>query len=143
MRILVADDDPVYCSLLEDILEEWGYEAEIVDNGAKAWEFFQAPDQPELALFDWSMPEIDGFELCRRIRQDIGNQSVHIILMTGSHEKKEVIKVLVAGADDYLMKPFQPLDLQIRLRVARKILSLQVEVASLRATQDVPVEISR
>ncbi len=76
------------------------------------------------------MPQMDGFEVCRRIRQMHPEGDFYIILLTGSRQKEEIIKVLVAGADDYLLKPFDPLDLKIRLRAARRILDLQSALAT-------------
>lgn len=144
MRMLVADDDPVYRTMLEDLLTEWGFPATIVADGSAAWDVLRgtnaegagaaSPDEPppRVALLDWMMPGLDGFELCRKIRQDPSTRDAYVILLTGSRRKDEMIKVLVAGADDYLIKPFDPLDLRIRLRAARRILELQKELATAR-----------
>ena len=129
MQILIADDDPVYRTLVESLLVEWGYEVALACDGNEAWEILQRSEAPELVILDWMMPGIDGFEICQRVRQADLPREVYIILMTGTSRKEDIIKVLVAGADDYLIKPFEPLDLKIRLRAARRILDLQAELA--------------
>lgn len=133
MRILIADDDPVFRTLVKDLLVEWGYETASTCDGAEAWQAMERDEAPSLLLLDWMMPSLDGFELCRKIRADARKEGAYIILMTGSWKKEEIIRVLVAGADDYLIKPFDPVDLKIRLRAAQRILDLRREVAQLRA----------
>jgi DNA-binding response OmpR family regulator len=76
------------------------------------------------------MPGLDGYEVCRRVRERYGSQRPYILLMTGNSKREEILKVIVAGADDYLLKPFEPLDLQIRLRLAMRVLRLQAEAPS-------------
>lgn len=128
MKILIADDDPVYRSLLERMLKQWDYEPVVVSDGLEAMAVLRAPDAPKLVILDWMMPQMDGFEVCRQVRQLYPDANYYIILLTGSRQKEEIIKVLVAGADDYLLKPFDPLDLKIRLRAARRILDLQASL---------------
>lgn len=130
MKILVADDDAVYRSLLERMLKQWDYEVVLASDGQEALEVLHGPAPPRLVILDWMMPQVDGFEVCRRIRQTNPESDYYIILLTGSRQKEEIIKALVAGADDYLLKPFDPLDLKIRLRAARRILDLQSALAT-------------
>jgi DNA-binding response OmpR family regulator len=132
MKILIADDDPVYCSLLERLLTQWDYQVVSVRDGQAALGILHSSDPPQLVILDWMMPRMDGFEVCRTIRQEHPEGDFYIILLTGSRQKEEMIKVLVAGADDYLLKPFDPLDLKIRLRAARRILDLQSALATRR-----------
>jgi len=127
MQILVADDDPVYRNLLQGLLEESHFEAVLAANGAEAWAVLQRPDAPTLAILDWMMPEMDGYEVCRKIRQAKGDSIPYILLMTSNNRREELLRVLLAGADDYLLKPFEPLDLKIRLRTGIRILNLQGE----------------
>jgi len=132
MRILIADDDPTYRALLSDLLEQWGYEPLVCEDGEQAMDALQGPTAPNLAIVDWMMPGLDGFELCRRVREMDGGGDVYILLATGSRLKEEIIRVVVAGADDYIIKPFEPQDLQIRLRAAQRILDLRHEVRQLQ-----------
>ncbi|MCJ7544278.1 MAG: response regulator transcription factor [Phycisphaerae bacterium] len=132
MKILVADDDAVYCSLLERMLTQWDYQVVTVHDGQEAMDVLRGNDPPRLVILDWLMPGMDGFEVCRTVRQMSPEGDFYIILLTGSRQKEEIIKVLVAGADDYLLKPFDPMDLKIRLRAARRILDLQSALAARR-----------
>ena len=131
MHILIADDDPIYRDCLEGLLKDWRFEVTTTCNGQEAWDAFQRDRGIQLAILDWMMPEIDGYELCQRLKQERDND-IYIILLTSSRLKEEIIKVLIAGADDYIIKPFEAMDLKIRLRTAMRILSLEAEVAELR-----------
>lgn len=132
MRALIADDDPVYQELLRSLLSQWEYDVVVACDGNEAWELLQSEDRPKLAIIDWMMPGLDGFDLCRKIRQSSRGEDLYVLFLTGSMRKKEIIKALVAGVDDYLIKPFEPLDLKTRLLAARRILDLRREVAELR-----------
>ncbi len=68
MKLLVADDDATSRKMLEAILQKWGYEVVVARDGAEAWQALQAGNAPELAVLDWMMPEMDGLEVCRRVR---------------------------------------------------------------------------
>jgi DNA-binding response OmpR family regulator len=131
MHVLIADDDPVYRTFLEDLLGQWKFEVTAVCDGAEAWEAVQRDEMINLAVLDWVMPRMDGHEVCRKLKEDLG-RDVYTILVTGSRLKDEVIKVLVSGADDYIAKPFDAVDLKIHVRTAVRIVSLEAEVAELR-----------
>ena len=124
MRILVADDDPTYRTLLQGLLETMHFDVLLAENGTEALEMLGRPNGPELAILDFMMPGLDGYEVCRQIRQTKGDEVPYVILMTGSIHRNDLTRVLVAGADDYLLKPFEPMDLKIRLRTALRILGL-------------------
>ena len=132
MRVLVADDDPVFRALAQELFEQWHFEPEMANDGQQAWDMLQAADPPRLLLLDWMMPGLDGFELSRLIKNDPNRQGTYIIMMTGGSNKDEIAKVMVAGADDYLIKPFDPLDLKIRVRTATRVLAMQDELEQLR-----------
>ena len=131
MHVLIADDDPVYRQLVDDLLRQWGITTTVVSDGDQAWAAFQRDTTLDVAILDWVMPGIDGYEVCRRVKQDT-SRDVYIILITGSRLKDEIIRVLIAGADDYIMKPFETLDLKVRLRNAMTVLALRSEVAELQ-----------
>ncbi len=139
MQILIADDDPTYLSLLESLLVPWGADVVKVSDGDEAWEALDRGLTPDLVIADWMMPGLDGFDLCRKIRSDRRTSDLYVMLITGSHEREEIIRVLVAGADDYLIKPFIALDLEIRFRAARRILELRKEIGQLRELAGVTV----
>ena len=138
MQILIADDDPVYSELLEGLLAQWGHQVVTARDGLEAWNVLIGADSPNLILLDWMMPGMDGFELCRKLRQGQVKTNAYVLLMTGSKLKDDIIKVVVAGADDYLIKPFDPMDLKIRLRTAMRILDLQEEINTLRQAAPAP-----
>ncbi len=133
MHVLIADDDPVYRNLLDDLLGQWcGFDVTCACDGQEAWEAIERDPTVQLAILDWMMPGMDGYQICQRLKSDDATADVYTILVTGSQLKDEVIKVLVAGADDYIIKPFDPLDLRIRVRAAMRIITLRAEVAELR-----------
>ena len=104
MKILVADDSPVSQKILQAQLAKWGYESIVVADGAAAWQVLQQPDAPQLVIMDWMMPEMDGVEVCRRVREAKREPYIYIILLTGRDERADIVRGLDAGADDYIMK---------------------------------------
>jgi len=132
MHVLIADDDAVYRAFLQDLLRKWGYDVTVTCDGGEAWRAVQDEPQINVAILDWMMPGMDGYEVCRKIKNDLVERDIYTILITGSRLKGDMIKVLVAGADDYIIKPFEPLDLKIRLRAAIRIIHLEAEAAELR-----------
>ncbi len=128
MRVLVADDDPTYRTLVTDLLIQWNFEVVQACDGRQAWEIMRQADAPSMVILDWRMPGMDGFEVSKMIRSEKADESIFILLITGSRHKEEVMRVMVCGADDYLMKPFDPVDLKIHLRMATRLLHLQEEL---------------
>jgi two-component system, cell cycle response regulator len=125
MKICIADDDPMHRGLLEDMLTEWGYEVIATADGEAAWHVFEQPDAPQLALLDWRMPGLDGLQVCRRLRQRPNGHYVYVILVTAWGGKQDLIEGLHAGADEYLIKPYEPLELQARISVGRRLITVQ------------------
>jgi DNA-binding response OmpR family regulator len=125
MKILIAEDDPINSRILQANLTKWGHEVISTQNGAEAWEVSQNTDAPSLAILDWMMPYIDGVELCRRIRQLPHGELTYIILLTAKTEKHDIVEGLGAGANDYIAKPFNPDELQARIRVGQRVIELQ------------------
>lgn len=125
MRILIAEDDPVSRRLLEATLRRWGHEVVITCDGAVAWRELQQAEAPKLVILDWMMPEVDGAELCRRIRATPNGASFYLLLLTAKGEKTDIVTGLEAGADDYLVKPFDREELRVRLRSGVRVLELQ------------------
>jgi len=132
MRILIADDDPVSCSLLDRLLNKWGYEVIAARNGTDAWEVLQADPAPRVALLDWMMPGIDGVEICRRVRARSSQPYVYIMLLTANDKVGNLVEGLESGADDYLTKPFHPQELRARLRVGLRMLDLETNLVEAR-----------
>jgi two-component system, cell cycle response regulator len=130
MRVLVADDDTITRKVLEASLKKSGYEVTLCSDGTEAWRILQQKNAPNLVLLDWIMPGMDGVEVCSRVRKLGRRQYVYIILLTGRNTKEDVVKGLESGADDYLTKPFNPSELQVRLRAGARILQLQEDLLS-------------
>src|ERR1700730_6382860 len=132
MRILVADDDTISRTLLVRTLERAGYEVTAVENGKLAAQHLCSQDGPRLALLDWVMPELDGPEVCREVRQKREQPYVHMVLLTSKESKQDVVAGLESGADDYLIKPFDPAELKARLRTGLRILQLEARLVDAR-----------
>ena len=120
MKVLVAEDDPTAQLLLERQLTAWGYEPVIVSDGRAAWNALTAAGGPRLALLDWLMPGIDGTEICRHIRERDDSESFHLIIITVRSDSADVTSGLIAGADDYICKPFHAHELRARLGVGER-----------------------
>jgi diguanylate cyclase (GGDEF)-like protein len=132
MRLLIADDDPVSRRMLAHLVRQRGFEPVVVSEGASALAQLAHADPPRLAIVDWEMPELDGVEVCRRLRALDREPYVYIVLLTGRSSIDHVVEGLDAGADDYLTKPYHPDELALRLRAARRLLTLQQQLMDAR-----------
>jgi two-component system, cell cycle response regulator len=127
MRVLVAEDDRVAARVLERWLRQAGYEVQLAHDGKQAWELYQQQPVP-LVITDWMMPEMDGLELCRRLRENTRDGYTYIVLLTARDHKEDQIAALESGADDFLTKPLNVAELQARLRVAQRILQAEANL---------------
>ena len=125
MRVLVAEDDRVFQTLLHNVLVKWGYEPDMVMDGEQAWQVLTSSGGPRLAILDWMMPKADGLEVCRRVRNANLPHYVYIVLLTGKTETSDLVAGFEAGADDYLPKPVNLHQLKLRLRVATRVLEAE------------------
>ncbi|HEX8815734.1 MAG TPA: diguanylate cyclase [Terriglobales bacterium] len=123
--ILVAEDDRLFRYILQTCLEKWGHKVVLVNDGLAAWEALQSDDAPQMVIFGWMMPGLDGLELCRRIRQSSPKPYRYLLLLSAKDSKQDVVAALDSGADDYLSKPFDPDELRARIRSGERILQLQ------------------
>jgi DNA-binding response OmpR family regulator len=130
VRILIAEDDAVSRHLLEATLTKWGYEVISATDGLQALGVMSQPDAPSLAVLDWMMPGLDGAEVCRRARSLGTDRLLYIILLTAKGRKEDIVQGLTAGADDYIIKPFDRSELKARINVGERILRLQAELAA-------------
>ncbi len=129
MKILIAEDDPISSKMLEATLKKWGHSVISTTNGEDALEVLKKRNAPQLAIVDWMMPKLDGVDFCRRVRKKKRKRYTYIILLTTKGEKEDIAVGLRAGADDYIKKPFSPKELQARIDVGIRILSLQNKLA--------------
>jgi two-component system cell cycle response regulator len=131
-RVLVAEDDPVARRVVVSFLGKWGYEVVAVGDGAEAWQILGTNDAPRLALLDWMLPGLEGVDVCRKVRENAARPYVYILLLTAVSQKQDLLTALDAGADDYLVKPFDAAELRARLHVGRRILAAQDELIAAR-----------
>jgi len=140
MRALVADDDRPTTVIVENALRVWGLEVDVVHDGAAAWQRMNAIDPPAIAVLDWTMPHLDGLDLCRRVRETWRLASMYILLLTAHDRRNDLLTGLEAGADDYMTKPVDLEELRVRIQVGRRVASLQRDlsrrIAELRRAHD-------
>jgi phosphoserine phosphatase RsbU/P len=133
MRILVAEDDAVTRKLLESTLGRLGLDVIAAADGNAAWnalETLKGKDAPELAVLDWMMPGLEGIQVLRRLRTTPGFELLYVILLTSRTDKEDVAYGLAAGANDYIAKPFDPSELEARVRVGERMVKLQRSLAA-------------
>lgn len=138
-KVLVVDDSQVYRNVLKQLLTEYGYEVVLAQNGLEAIKILQLEGSPDLVLLDRLMPEMSGDEVCQWVRSNMLNQEgggyKYTILLTSKISRQDMLEGFDLGADDYLMKPFDPPELKARLEVGVRILKLQRQLWS-AATRD-------
>lgn len=129
MRILIAEDDNASRRMLEANLRDWGFEVVQARDGTEACELLSAPEAPSIAILDSMMPGMDGPEVCRRMRQERPAHPVHLILLTSQSAPEDIVEGLGAGADDFVVKPFNRDELRARILAGARIVNLQVELS--------------
>ncbi len=147
MRILVAEDDLTIRTWLKLKLTGWGYDVDLAEDGAKAYDLYQLY-QHDLALVDWIMPRMDGIQLIRKIRETSSVAKTYIILISAKQDGDDLISGVEAGADDYIVKPVESAELHARIIAAKRILTLEdelrerndsLEFANMQMKQDMAV----
>ncbi len=128
-KILVAEDDPVTRRILQFNLEKWGYTTVVTANGVEAWQVLTGDAPPSVAILDWLMPEMEGLELSRKIRENPATASTYVILLTSRANQGDSILGLEAGADEYVTKPFELDELRARVRAGARVVQLQARLA--------------
>jgi diguanylate cyclase (GGDEF)-like protein len=140
MNALVADDDRGAIAILSKAIRGLGLDLTVAHTGTAAWEHLTSGAAPGLVIMDWMMPGLDGPEICRRIRQHPALRATYVILLTSRDHRADVITGLDAGADDYIVKPFDLEELRARVHVGQRVARLQQQLAhqidELRAARD-------
>ncbi len=134
MRILLADDSRTSRKYLSRVLEGWGYDVVQCADGREAYLALRAVDAPHLAILDWIMPEMDGIDVCRRIRAEQVQSHTFIYLLTARTSDEDVMAGLEAGADDYLTKPANLAELRVRLRNGARVVQMHLQLMEARET---------
>ena len=128
MKILIAEDEFTTRMLVQVSLENWGYRVESVADGNEAWSILKQKAAPNIAILDWEMPELNGLEVCRKVKEMGSENPPYIILLTGRDKKKDIVQGFDAGADDYMTKPFNDNELRARVRVAERQVRTQTSL---------------
>ena len=128
MKLLIAEDDIFFRKLLQQTLAS-DYDIILAEDGNEAWETLQQEDAPQLAILDWVMPGLSGPQVCRKVRQCSGLDSMYLIILTAKNSAADVVSGLRAGADDYVTKPFSPEELRARVKIGERILDLKDSLA--------------
>ncbi len=123
--VLVAEDDTISRRIVVAALARGGNQVVEAKDGLQAWDVLQDPNAPRLAILDWMMPGLDGVQLCRDLKGANDGRTRYLILVTSKAECQDVVKGLEAGADDYMIKPFDAEELRARVRVGFRVLDLQ------------------
>jgi two-component system cell cycle response regulator len=124
MKILIAEDDIITSRILEKNLLSWGYEVVLARSGEQAWQALKDINL-RLAILDWMMPGMDGVEICKKIRRRKKYKYTYIILLSAKDRKQDIIAGLSSGADDYMAKPVNFLELRARLQTGKRIIDLE------------------
>jgi two-component system chemotaxis response regulator CheY len=127
-QILLADDDPFARRTNTDLLSKWGYNVTAIAEGHEAWVTLERATQPMIALLNSRLPQMDGLEICRRLHERTTQKKLHLILMGNAATRDEVLRATETFADDCIIKPFQPQELRIRLKLGQRILESQESV---------------
>lgn len=132
MLVLLVDDDPVTRLLCERMVASLGYRTLSAADGETGWSLYQQHG-PDVIISDWVMPGMSGVDLCQRVRRLPGSSYTYFVLLTSLNERKDFLTGMRAGADDYLTKPLDRDQLQVRLTSAERVTSLHHELAAQRA----------
>jgi DNA-binding response OmpR family regulator len=124
MEILIAEDDESILEMLANILDSLGHTLLTAREGQEAWHIFQTKFVP-MVITDWLMPQMDGLELCRNIREASRDHYTYIIVATETEQKKALLKSLKCGVDDFILKPFDVNELSTRINASERIINLE------------------
>jgi two-component system, NtrC family, sensor kinase len=127
-NILIADDDIISQTVLRSILGKWGYRVIVTSNGEEALMALLSKDAPQMALLDWMMPGMDGPTVCHVLRQNNRPDPLYLILVTSKGSREEIVQGLEAGADDYIIKPYDNKELMARINAGFRSLDLQMQL---------------
>ena len=129
MHVLIAEDDAVSRRVLEDAVTAAGHDVTLVEDGQAAWDKLQT-ETFDLVISDWVMPEMDGLELCRRVRAREDAPFCHMMLVTSRNATEDIVRGIMAGANVFITKPFDRAVLTARLHAAERVIDLERSLAS-------------
>lgn len=129
MRILIGDSGMLSRTRLEGMVRKWGHEVVSASDGQRAWQLLTGPEPPHAAVLDSAVSGKSGLQVCEEMRVAERERSPYILLLVGPDPKEDVLRAAEENADDYLVKPFEPNELRLRLRAAQRVVDLQSQVA--------------
>ena len=132
MKVLIAEDDEIARIRLEKLLAEMDFEVESCNDGTTAWESIQSENAPNILILDWMVPGMDGIEICRNVRKQAKEMYTFILLLTSKNSQEDYIKGMKAGADDFITKPFNNIELTARLKAGKRIVELNRDLLEIR-----------
>jgi two-component system cell cycle response regulator len=126
MKILLVEDSRLERHKISRYLTEWRLDFVAIESGTEALNMLEGSEPPNMVLLDWMLPDLDGIDVCRRIRTNgASGPYVYIVMLTAKSLKRDLLIAMAAGADDYLAKPIDPSELRARIMVGKRILDLQ------------------
>lgn len=130
MRVLIAEDNPTTLKLMEALLLKAGHDVVCVADGLAAWSQLehQSLDTPRLAILDWEMPRMQGPDLCRRVRGANLALQPYLILVTARTSRDDLLAGMKAGADDYMTKPVDNAQFQVRVAVGVRVMEMHEQL---------------
>ena len=132
MKILIAEDDAIPRLILQKSIEKFGHECLSAADGVAAWEVYQRC-AVDVVVSDWMMPGLDGPALCQRVREHAGERYCYFIFLTSLSDKAHALAGMLAGADDYLIKPLDRDELQVKLIAAERVTALHRQLGEQKA----------
>jgi len=127
-KVLLLDDDPGMLGKLETMLDQWGFRTVTASEADKAFDILVHDDEIRVAVVDYMLQGMNGFELCRKIRSKLHSSTLHILILTAKSGKAQIVEGLGAGADDFLSKPFHPDELRARILAGARAAKVQAEL---------------
>ena len=142
LKVLIVDDDSVLRNVVMEMLTSWGYEGIEARNGKDALHKVMV-DKPDLILLDLIMPDINGHEVCRKLRTEMNVLATPIIILTARYERDDIRKGLEVGASDYIVKPVEPFELEARIKTHLHIKDLYDDASAEKKDLATLLEISK
>ncbi len=140
VTILIAEDDRMSRKLLESHLKKWDFRVISATDGEECLAAYESDGDISVAILDWMMPGMEGPDVCRQIKHSPGRPFVYVMMLTAMTEKEHVVKALSTGADDFLAKPWNPDELEARIRAGLRIVKLEAtlrkKIADLQGALD-------
>ncbi len=130
MDILIAEDDATLSRTLTELVSAWGFRPIVTANGAEAARILMTPEAPPLAILDWHMPGLEGPEVCRLVRSRESATPPFLMMLTAHTGHENLMAGFAAGADDYVVKPFDERELRARLHVGVRMVELRQALAA-------------